>query len=74
MIEAHEAIWLLSLRGGILGVLWEVLLLSCTGTVLAVILGVFFRRSVLWWLASILSVAGIVLFITIAALDKLGFK
>jgi hypothetical protein len=39
-----------------------------------VILGILFRRSFLWWFASILVALAIVRSVSIATLDKLGFK
>jgi len=54
--------------------LWLILLLCCIGVLIAVVLGLLFKRSFLWWCAAALAVAVIVLSVSIAVLDKLGFK
>jgi hypothetical protein len=41
---------------------------------IAVVLGLLFRHSFLWWSASTLTILAIVLSVTLAALDRLGFK
>jgi hypothetical protein len=46
----------------------------CVGVPIAVVLELLFRRSFLWWCASTLAVLAIVLSVSIATLDKLGFK
>jgi hypothetical protein len=65
---------LLSLRDSTTTVLWLLVLLCCIGVVITVVLGLLFRRSFLWWCASTLAVLAIALSVSIAALDKIGFK
>jgi hypothetical protein len=50
------------------------LFLCCVGALIAAVLGLLFKRSFLWWCASSLTVLAIVLSISLAVLDKLGFK
>ena len=54
--------------------LWFVLLLCCIGALIAVVLGVLFRRSFPWWCASTLAALAILISVSLAVLDKLGFK
>ena len=73
MFEVSAA-WMLSGRGWTTTILWLILFLCCVGVPIAVVLGLLFRRSFLWWCASTLTVLAIVLSVIIAGLDKLGFK
>ena len=68
------AVWLLSLRNTLTTSLWLILLFSCIGALIAAVLGLLFRRSFLWWCASTLTVLAIVLSVSLAVFDKLGFK
>jgi hypothetical protein len=63
-----------SWRGSTTTVLWLILFLCCIGALIAVVLGLLFRRPLLWWCASTLTVLAVVLAVTLAALDKLGFE
>lgn len=65
---------MLSLRDSMTTGLWLILLSCCIGTLIAVVLGLLFRRSFLWWCASTLAALAIVASVSLAALDKLGFK
>jgi hypothetical protein len=49
-------------------------LLSRFGALIAVVLGLVFRRSFLWGCASILTMLALVLSAIVTALDKFGFK
>ena len=69
-----SAIWMLTWRGWTTTILWLILLVCCVSALIAVVLGVLLRHSFLWWLASTLALLGVVLSISLAALDKLGFK
>lgn len=69
-----SAAWMLSWRGWTTTILWLILFLCCVGTLIAVVLGLLFRRPFLWWCASSLTVLAIVLSVAIAVLDRLGFK
>jgi hypothetical protein len=68
------AAWLLSLRDSTTTILSLTSLLCCVGALIAVVLGLLFRRSFLWWCASALAILAIVLSVSIATLDKLGSK
>ena len=68
------AVWLLTLRGWTITIIWLALFTSCLGAMIAVVLGVLFRRPFLWWCASTLALFAIVLSVSLAALDRLGFK
>jgi hypothetical protein len=68
------AAWMWSWRGQTTTILWLIVFLCCTGTLIAVVLGFLFRRSFLWWCASTMTVLAIVLSIGLAVLDKLGFN
>jgi hypothetical protein len=68
------AVWILSTQDSITTSLWFILFFCCIGALIAVVLGLLFRRSFLWWCASTLVVLAIVLSISLAALDKFGFK
>ena len=65
---------MLSTRDSITASLWFVLFLCCIGVPIAVVAGLLLRRSFLWWCASTMTVLAILLSISIAVLDKLGFK
>lgn len=68
------AVCMLSWRDTTTTVLWLILLLCCVGALIAVVLGLLFKRSFLWWCASTLTVLAIVLSVGVAVFDKLGFK
>ena len=63
-----------SMRNSITTSLWFILFFCFMGALIAAVLGLFFRRSFLWWCASTLTVLAVVLSISLAALDKFGFK
>jgi Flp pilus assembly protein TadB len=54
--------------------LWLILCLCCLGVPIAVVLGLLFRRSFLWWCAATLTAFAVVLAVSLAALNKLGFQ
>jgi hypothetical protein len=47
--------------------------LCCLGALVAVVLGLLFRRSLFWWLTTALVAFALALSVGIALLDKLGF-
>ena len=65
---------MLSLRGSTTTVLWLILLLCCIVAPIAVMLGIVLRRSFLWWCASTLTLLALAIAVSLAALNKLGFK
>jgi undecaprenyl pyrophosphate phosphatase UppP len=68
------AVWMLSTQRSTTTVLWLTLFVCWIGTLVAVVLGILFRRHFLWWLASTLTVLAIVLSVSLAMLDRLGSK
>ena len=68
------AVWMLSAKNSTTTVLWLTLFMCCMAALIAAVLGLLFRRSFLWWCASALTILAIVLSVSLAALDKLGFK
>jgi|HubBroStandDraft_6_1064221.scaffolds.fasta_scaffold475018_1 hypothetical protein len=68
------AVWMLSARNSTTTVLWLTLFVCWIGVLIAVVLGILFRRSFLWWCASTLTVLAIVLSVSLAMLDRLGSK
>jgi hypothetical protein len=73
MFEVNAAL-ILSWRDSTTTILWLILFICCVGALIAVVLGFVFRRSFLWWCACMLTILAIVLSVSLAALDKLGFK
>lgn len=69
-----DAVWMLSFRDSMTTSLWFILLFCCVGVLIAVVLGLLFRKSFLWWCASTLAALAMVVSVSLAALDKLGFK
>jgi hypothetical protein len=67
------AVWVLTLRQSAMSIMWVTLVLCCLSALVAVVLGVLFRRSLFWWLTTALVTSALVLSVGIALLDQLGF-
>jgi hypothetical protein len=68
------AVWMLSARNSTTTVLWLTLFVCCIDALIAVVLGLLFRRSFLWWCTSTLTLVAILLSVSLAVLDELGSK
>jgi hypothetical protein len=73
IILAMAAVWVLTLRQSAMSIMLATLVLCCLGAVIAVVLGVLFRRSPFWRLTTALVAFALVLSVAIALLDQLGF-
>jgi hypothetical protein len=67
------AVWVLTLQQSAMSIMFVTLVLCCLGALVAVVLGLLFRRSPFWRLTAALVAFALVLSVAIALLDKLGF-
>ena len=73
IILSMAAVWVLTLRQSAMSIMLVTLVLCSLGALVAVVLGLLFRRSPFWGLTAALLAFALVLSVAIALFDKLGF-
>jgi hypothetical protein len=64
------AVWVLTLRQSAMSIMLVTLVLCCLGALVAVVLGLLFKRSPFWWLTTAMVAFALVLSVALALLDR----